>query len=288
MTAIWKTPQGAAAVHARYREFLAHWPKPCAERRVATRQGETFVIEHGRDGARAVVLLHGSASTALSWRPEAAALGARFRTYAVDMIGEPGLSAEARPPLASGAYFEWLDEVLAGLGVERCALVGISLGGWLALEYATHRPERVSAMALLCPGGVGKHRNILLWALPLLMLGPWGRRRFMRIVGAPQPAGGEAPPLLKAFLQFNADIHAHFRPRRERLPRFSDAALQRLSMPVMAILGGRDAFIDSPGTRDRLAANVPHADIRWLPEASHFLIGHTAEIDAFLTKAVAP
>jgi hypothetical protein len=31
-----------------------------------------------------------------------------------------------------------------------------------------------------------------------------------------------------------------------------------------------------------------HADIRWLPEASHFLMGHTADIDAFLTQRAAP
>jgi pimeloyl-ACP methyl ester carboxylesterase len=287
MTSIWKTAEGGAPVRGRYAQFLAWWPQPKAERRIATRQGETFVIEHGSDGAPAVVFLHGSASNALVWLRDAAAMGPHFKTYAVDMIGEPGLSAEARPPLASGAYVAWLDEVLAGLGVERCALVGISLGGWLALEYATHRPERVSAMALLCPGGVGRHRNILIWALPLLMLGPWGRQMFMRIIGSPKPVA-DAPPALKAFLDFNAEIHAHFRPRRERLPRFSDAALQRLTMPVLAILGARDAFIDAPGTRARLAANLPQADIRWLPKASHFLVGHTAEIDAFLQKALLP
>jgi len=287
MTSIWKTPNGRETVHARYAQFLAWWPQPGAQRRIATSQGETFVIEGGTDGAPAVVFLHGSASTALVWLRDAAAMGGRFKTYAIDMIGEPGLSAQARPPLKSGAYVQWLDEVLSGLGVERCALVGISLGGWLALEYATHRPERVSAMALLCPGGVGKHRNILIWALPVLLLGPWGRRTFMRIVGMPKPVT-DAPPALQAFLDFNTEIHAHFRPRRERLPRFSDAALKRLTMPVMAILGGRDAFIDAAGTRDRLAANLPQVDIRWLPQASHFLIGHTAEIDAFLTRAVAP
>jgi pimeloyl-ACP methyl ester carboxylesterase len=287
MTSIWKTPAGGEAVRARYAQFLAHWPQPCAQRRVRTSQGETFVIEGGRDGAPAVVFLHGSASNTLTWLRDAAVLGQHFKTYAVDMIGEPGLSAEARPPLASGAYVGWLDEVLAGLGVERCALVGISLGGWLALAYATERPERVSALALLCPGGVGKHRNVLLWAAPLLMLGGWGRRKFMRIVGAPQPSV-EASPAMQAFAGFQADIHKHFRVRRERLPRFSDAALGRLTMPLLTILGGRDAFIDSAGTRERLATNVPQADIRWLPEASHFLIGHTAEIDAFLSKAMAP
>lgn len=284
---IWKTPEGGAHVRARYAQFLAWWPKPFAERRVATSQGETFVIESGKADGPVVVFLHGSASNALVWLRDAAAMGDRFRVLAVDMIGEPGFSADNRPALASGAYVGWLDEVLAALSVERCALVGISLGGWLALEYATNRPERVTAMALLCPGGVGKHRNVLLWAAPLLMLGGWGRRTFARIVGMPT-ASGDLPPAAKAFADFNAEIHKHFNVRRERLPRFGDAALKRLTMPVMAILGGRDAFIDSPGTRARLAANLPRADIRWLPEASHFLMGHTAEIDAFVSQAVRP
>ena len=284
---IWKTPEGGAAVRARYAEFLAWWPQPCAQRRVPTRHGETFAIESGRADAPAVVFLHGSASNALVWLRDAARLGQDFRTIAIDVIGEPGLSAESRPALASGAYVEWLDEVLAGLGVERCALVGISLGGWLALEYATHRPQRVSALALLCPGGVGRHRNVLLWAAPLLALGPWGRRRFLRIVGAPK-ADGEASAAMQAFTDFQAQIHEHFIVRRERLPRFSYEALTRLSMPVLAILGGRDAFIDSAGTRERLAQSVPHADIRWLPQAGHFLMDQGGEIDAFLRAAVRP
>ncbi|HEY2358060.1 MAG TPA: alpha/beta hydrolase [Phenylobacterium sp.] len=287
MAVIWKTPAAGEAVRARYAQFLAYWPAPCEQLRIPTRQGETFVIASGRRDGPAVVMLHGSASNSVVWMRDAAVLGEHFRVYVVDMIGEPGLSAEARPSLASGAYAPWLDEVLAGLGVERAALVGISLGGWLALEYATRNPERVSALALLCPGGVGRHRNVLLWASPLLMLGPWGRRWFLKIVGLPTPKG-EASPVERAFAEFNAAIHAAFRVRRERLPRFEDAALGRLKMPILIILGGRDAFIDSPGTRDRLAELTPQADIRYLPDAGHFLMGHTADIDAFLREAQQP
>ena len=231
-----------------------------------------------------VLLLHGAVANSTSWMGDAGVWSQHWRIYAVDMIGEPGFSAPARPPLASQAYARWLDEVMVGLGVERPALVGISLGGWLALDYATRRPGRVSALALLCPGGVGRHRNILIWAAPLLLLGPVGRRIIMRRLG-----GGSPPPVspaAQAFGAFMGLIFANFRPRTERLPRVSDDALSGLSMPVLAILGGRDAMIDSAGTRERLAAHVPHADIRWLPGAGHILMAHGAEIDAFLAKAL--
>ena len=287
MTAIWKSEAGGKAVLARYAEFLAHWPAPNAQRRIATAQGESFVVSCGPEGAPDVVLLHGSASNSASWMGDVATLSQRFRVHAVDMIGEPGFSAPARPPLASHVYADWLGEVLAGLGVQRCALVGISLGGWLALEYATRRPETVSAVVLLCPGGVGRHKNILLWALPLLLLGRWGRQKIMA-----RMAGGAAPPVaspeVRAYGDFMDLTFANFRPRTEVLPPFSDADLARLDMPLLAILGARDVMIDSAGTRQRLGGNVPNAEVVWLPEAGHLLIDHGRTMDAFLRGALVP
>ncbi|MBL8555998.1 MAG: alpha/beta hydrolase [Phenylobacterium sp.] len=288
MTAIWKTAAGGEAVLARYREFLKLWPGEAEPLRVPTAQGETFVIASGPKGAPPVLLLHGSASNAASWMGEAARLVQHFRVYAVDMIGEPGLSAAARPLLASHVYADWLGEVMAGLGVSRAALVGISLGGWLALEYATRRPDTVSAVALLCPGGVGRHKNILIWALPLLMLGKWGRQQIMRRMagGAPQPTN--LSPAAQAYGAFMDLTFANFRPRTEVLPPFADAELARLDMPLLAILGAKDVMIDSAGTRERLARNVAGAEVVWLPQAGHLLIDQGCVVDAFLQKALIP
>lgn len=287
MAGIWKTEAGGKAVRARYAQFLQHWPVANAQLRLPTAQGETFVVACGPADAPPVLLLHGSLANSSSWMGEVAAWSRQFRLYAVDMIGEPGFSAPSRPPLESEAYALWLDEVLAGLGVERAALVGISLGGWLALDYATRRPQRVSALALLCPGGVGKQRNILLWAAPLLLLGPWGQRLVLKRLGARALTEG-ASPAARAFGDFMRLIQASTRPRRDVLPRFSDAALRRLDQPLLAILGGKDAILDSAGTRARLAKCVPQADIRWLPDEGHFLFGQGPVIEAFLRQALAP
>ena len=73
----------------------------------------------------------------------------RFASYAVDVIGEPGAQPRRRGRvLRSDAYATWLTEVVGGLGLERFALGGISLGGWLALDYAWRRPETVDRLVL--------------------------------------------------------------------------------------------------------------------------------------------
>ena len=91
----------------------------CEQLVVSTCQGDTFVVASGDRTAPPVVLLHGSGTNSASWMRDVAAWAQRHRVYAIDMIGEPGLSAPSRPPLASSAYAEWLDDVWARLGSRR-------------------------------------------------------------------------------------------------------------------------------------------------------------------------
>ena len=284
MRSIYRTQEGRAAVRAAYAAILENWPVPERTHHLATRHGETFVISSGPVDAPPLVLLHGSASNSAMWLGDVAAWSQHFHVHAVDVIGEPGLSAEGRPALASGIYAEWLTDVLAGLEIDRAAFVGVSLGGWLGLDFATHKPERVEKLVLLAPGGVGRHKNVLVWALPLLMLGKWGRERLLRRIGGAH-ISAQVSAKARRFAAFMHLIHTHFRPRTERLPRFSDSDLDRLTMPVLAVLGGRDVFIDSAGTRGRLERHVRRLDMRYLPEGGHFLPGQTGPILQFLADA---
>jgi pimeloyl-ACP methyl ester carboxylesterase len=280
MTPIYKSSEGERLVRERYLKFLKHWPVANQQLRVPTRQGETFVVACGEETAPPLLLLHGSAGNAAMWMGDVTAWAAHFRVYAVDVIGEPGLSAPSRAPLASDAHALWLDDVMQVLSIDRASIVGVSLGGLLALDYATRRPERVERLVLLNPGGVGRQKlGIVLKAIALRMCGAWGARKLREMILGRAPS--EAPPALQRFLEFVTLIHQNFRPRMEKLPVFSDASRRRLVMPVLAILGGKDAL---SGTERRLERNVPRSEIRYLPEAGLLIGRQTAQILDFLLR----
>jgi pimeloyl-ACP methyl ester carboxylesterase len=230
------------------------------------------------------MLFHGAAFNSAAWMGDVAAWAKHFRIYAVDMIGEAGLSAPSRPPLGSEAHALWLDDVMQGLTLTRTMMAGVSLGGWLALDYAIRRPARVEGLALLCPGGVGRQKfSIAFKAIALRMCGRWGKRKAREMILG--RASGEASPAVRYFMDFVSLIHEHFRPRLAKLPVFSDDALKGLTMPVMAIVGGKDALLDSAATKRRLKRHVAHAEVRYLPEAGHVIPGQTATILEFLRRS---
>ena len=283
MTAIYKSERGARAVRERYLAFLDRWPVPSERIVVPTREGDTFVLACGPKDAPPppLLLFHGSGANATMWLGDIAEWSKHFRCYAVDMIGEPGLSAPSRPKLDSDAHALWLDDVLAGLNITRASIVGISLGGWLALDYATRRPGRVEKLALLCPGGVGHQRSVVLFALPLMFFGTWGRRKLRQFVlgDAMRDTAG-----MKEMSEFASLVFVSFRPRRDKLPVFSDAKLRTLTMPVLTIVGARDVLLNSRATQRRLETNIADAQVRLLPRTGHLIRGETKTVLVFLMR----
>jgi len=281
---VYKSTKGEHAVRERYLRFLKCWPVPNRHLHVPTREGETFVVACGPEAAPALVLLHGSGGNATAWMPDVALWAAHFRVFAIDVIGDTGNSAPSRPPLASDAHALWLDDVMRFLSLRSASFLGISNGGWLAIDYATRRPERVDSLVLLCPAGVGRARNMV---VPISLLARV-RRRCARTVRA--IALGRLPsdpPRLFHYQEFIWLISRHWRPRTEKHPIFSDESLQRLKMPVLAILGGQDLILDSTETRSRLEGAVPHCEIRFYPELGHAISGQAAAILEFLLRSQA-
>lgn len=280
---VFRSDAGAVEVMRKYRAVIDHWPVPRQEIELPTSQGATFVLACGPVTAPPVVLLHGAQANSAAWLPDIALWSSRFRLYAVDMIGEAGFSARVRPPLIGDTYAIWLDAVFAGLGLARAALVGTSLGGWLALDYAMRRPSRASALALICPAGIGRQKNFLLSVSPYLLLGAWGKRKILEKVFGPAPK--HLPADLEAISGLMDSIGRAIKPRAIKIPQLSNAALEAFAMPILAIAGGRDALIDSYDTRARLKQHVPHAEVCFIEEGYHFLPDQSQRVFDFLVRS---
>jgi pimeloyl-ACP methyl ester carboxylesterase len=284
MSAIYRSEAGRDLVQARYRQLLERWPAGTRRLRVPTRAGETFVVTCGPADAPPVVMLQGSGANAAMWLPDVEAYAQRLRLYAVDVIGEPGASAPARPSLGSAVYADWLDDVLDGLHLERAALVGVSLGGALALDYAARRPQRVDRLVLLAPSGIGRQRpGFLVKAVLLQLLGDRGRRRLLS--SALGVRRGQAGPHDQALGEFALLVFKHFRPRTDRVPLADDATLAGLVPPTLVIAGAQDALLDSNDIARRLRECAPHVDLRLLPDAGHYLPGQAPAVLDFLTES---
>lgn len=114
---------------------------------VPVRGGRTLAAEAVGDGPP-VVLIHAGIADLRMWDDVVPALAARHRVVRYDLpgFGRSQLAGDVVDPT------EDLEAVLDAFAVERAALVGCSLGGRIALEFALARPQRVTALLLVAPG----------------------------------------------------------------------------------------------------------------------------------------
>lgn len=128
--------------------IVQNWPVPYETIEADTRRRRTFVIACGDSALPPLLLIHGSGSNAAMWIGDAAEYSKHYRVYAVDVPGEPGKSCDTRPDLRTHAHPEWLRDVFVSLNADRTFIVGLSLGGWVALRFASAYPEKVVKLAL--------------------------------------------------------------------------------------------------------------------------------------------
>src|SRR5262245_33217315 len=114
----------------------------------------------------ALLLLHGLGCDHHTWDPVLPWLSRRFTVIAPDLFGH-GQSDKPRGDYSVAGYANIVRDLLAVLGIERVTVVGHSLGGGVAMQFAYQYPERTERLVLLAPGGMGSEVSVLLRALSL-------------------------------------------------------------------------------------------------------------------------
>ncbi len=231
-----------------------------------------------------VLLIHGWPTSSYLWRDVMPPIARHNRVVAIDL---PGFGASDKP--AGAAYdFDFfrgaLDGFLAALGIDDVGLAVHDLGGPVGVHWALHRPERVTKLALL---------NTLVY--------PEFSEAVIEFVTActtpelreqlTSPVGLEAAMKLGLADEANlteeslAAVREPFQTDQSRqvlaaagvglgLDGFAEIAqmLPSLKVPVRVIYGAQDRILpDVAQTMERVARDLPQAEVTVLPECGHFL-----------------
>ena len=120
--------------------------------------------------APTIVFLHGGAINRQMWIPVMDLLADDFDCLAIDL---PGHGAQMDVPFTMGAARQRLADALDEIGVEQAALVGLSLGGYVALDFTRESPEKVRGLVLsgatvTYTGWAGLSTWLYGWAFPMV------------------------------------------------------------------------------------------------------------------------
>lgn len=135
------------------------------ERRELTIHGKTLTYRLGGKGPL-VLLIHGMAGSATTWRQVMPALCERFTVLAPDLLGH-GRSDKTHGDYSVGAFATALRDLIVALGFERATVVGQSYGGGIAMQFSYQYPERCERLVLVNAGGLGSEVNTILRLLTL-------------------------------------------------------------------------------------------------------------------------
>lgn len=244
------------------------WPVPVRAEDVPTSAGTVRIYRTGPAGDDPFVLLTGAGGNALAWHRWMNRLGDR-PVIAVDPLGEPGRSVQTAPVYDGEAAARWVEDLLAAVGARRAHLVGVSWGGYLALEHEGRHPGRVAALTLVDPTGFAPWsgralRWLILTGMAGMLLPRALRRRAARRLHNRTIEDDQLMRVARAAVRFRRPI--------TRLEVFTDEQLTAVPVPVQVLLGAESVLHDSTAVAARLAAVVPSWRVELFPDAGHALV----------------
>ena len=145
-------------------------PVPDAEVRLAFRtiHGYRRAFRIAGQGP-VILLLHGIGDNSTTWSDVIPHLAKNHTVIAPDLLGH-GRSDKPRADYSVAAYANGMRDLLVTLGIDRVTIVGHSLGGGVAMQFAYQFPQMVERLVLVSAGGITRdvHPLLRLASVPLV------------------------------------------------------------------------------------------------------------------------
>ncbi len=246
-----------------------------------------------------ILLIHGITSSSRTWREVMPGLAEHHEVIAPDLLGH-GHSAKPRGDYSLGAYASGLRDLLTMLGIGRVTVVGHSLGGGVAMQFAYQFPGRLGRLVLVDSGGLGNEVAPFLraatlpgaeYVIPVLFSSPL--RATGRAIGSALgklgvqgsantrglAEGMESlgdPEKRRAFVHTARSV---IDPRGQRVDARDRLYLSK-DVPTMVVWGENDHVIPVRHGQ-RAHEMMPHSRFELVPGAGHF--AHNDDPERFVT-----
>ncbi|QUH01400.1 alpha/beta hydrolase [Saccharopolyspora erythraea] len=238
----------------------------------------------GGDGPP-LVLLHGTPSHSAIWRhviPELEAGGHSVLAYDLLGFGESERPVDRDTSVTAQAGL--LGELLTTLGIDRCVLVAHDIGGAIGQIFATSRPDRVDGLVLVDPVSYDSWPSETWRRVIRDHLGDYAampRQDFEAMLTRQlrmTVSGEMAEEVLETYLAPHRGPVGRVSFFEHQVRHYDSAPTERvapllggLPMPVR-ILWGEDDRWQPVAYGERLASDIPHAELVTVPGAGHFLM----------------
>ncbi len=238
----------------------------------------------------AVLLISGLAAKRLGWYRQLPVFGARYRTIAMDNrdIGDSDL---VDAPYRTADQADDAAALLRALEIERAAVVGISMGGFIALEVALRHPDLVSKLVLTSTSAGGRTHVQPGWRMRMMLGMPRYLPRWLRPDAGTMAKRTYAAIMAPGYCAAHPDEWEHigavarYRPQPAAaylrqlhacLTHDASERLSQISVPTLVIHGALDPLVP-PANGEHLAAHIPCARLIRYPATGHIPIVERAD-----------
>ena len=231
----------------------------------------------GPRDAPAVILLHGFGASLDTWEAWAQALSSRFRVVRFDLPGFGLTGTDPTGDYTDARAIEILLGLMDQLGIHRAGIVGNSLGGRIAWNFAARHPDRVSRLVLVSPDGFaspgfayGKAAHVPLMMRALPYVAPRGMLKANLAAAYARPeALSEMTVTRYRDMLLAPGVRAAILARLEQtILRDPGPALSSIRTPTLLLWGEMDGMIPISNAADYLRL-MPNAILVRLPDAGH-------------------
>jgi pimeloyl-ACP methyl ester carboxylesterase len=252
---------------------MAQLPPPSESADVPTSFGRVRAYRFdGPSDHPPVLLLPGRNASTPMYAVNLPSLLKRRTVYSIDLLGEAGLSVQDRPLTGPDDQAQWLDETLAGFGLERVHLLGVSIGGWTATNAAVRRPGRIASLTLLDPAMTFATIPVKAILASVAMYVPGVPDAVLRRVLKWIAGGADVDDSLPEAALISAGS-TDFVLRSPMPKMFTDDQLRSLDIPVLALIAGRSVMLDAARAAARARNLLPRGQVELWAEASHAING---------------